>query len=402
MKALWFVLLLGIGGGLGLLSLPLLPQRAQDWVATRQSEVSRLADQASETFETDGERDARTPPTRPTVESTQTPFVFSTTITTPLSPRVFPPKQSPSIEQLRLLMLDMINRDRVDNGLPPVELGSNLAAQFHAEELFSYGFLGHWGLDGMKPYMRYTQAGGTGSEGENVAGSNEPRVFGVRYAKTPIRDSLNELQEGLMASPGHRRNILNPSHQNVNLGIACDDVECTVVQQFEHNYVQFENLPSIRNGQLAFSGLTLADFVYGGLQIWYDPLPQPLDTAQIRASYCYDSGVPVVFIRQPAPPGSFYTSDISNFSWSNCLDPRDVDPIMPPPKVSAASEDEVGQIPWTDADIYNVQGQEFDILVDISHHVAQFRDGVYTVVIWGDRGDESVPLTNYSVFVESR
>jgi hypothetical protein len=62
--------------------------------------------------------------------------------------------------ELVAFALDLINQDRIANGLEPVDLGSNTAAQFHAEDMMEHGYISHWGLNGLKPYMRYTVAGG--------------------------------------------------------------------------------------------------------------------------------------------------------------------------------------------------------------------------------------------------
>ena len=69
-------------------------------------------------------------------------------------------------------MLGVINLRREERGLPLVELGDNKAAQQHAEALLANCASSHWGPDGMKPYMRYTLAGGTQSSAENVNGLN--------------------------------------------------------------------------------------------------------------------------------------------------------------------------------------------------------------------------------------
>ena len=312
-------------------------------------------------------------------------------------------------------MVALINSDRMNNGLTPVELGNNPAAQLHADELFEQEFLGHWGLDGLKPYMRYTLAGGLGAESENASGSTDPRFPGVLYAETPVTDSLRKAQEGLMSSPGHRRTILDPWHQKVNLGIACDNVGCSVVQQFEHNYVAFDGIPSFSNGILAFSGRTFEGLVYQNTQIWYDPLPEALQAGQIRETHCYDRGTPVVFIRKPAPIGSYYSTNSSLYTWPNCFHPEVVDPntlpdeylysvrlsgIQPvrPPRFLP---NKTGLVSWKSAELYNVQGTEFEVLADMSLYLSQYGRGVYTVAIWGNHDDESVQLTNYSIFVES-
>ena len=41
-----------------------------------------------------------------------------------------------------------------------MERGSNNAAQLHAESSLQNCISSHWGLDGLKPYMRYSLAGG--------------------------------------------------------------------------------------------------------------------------------------------------------------------------------------------------------------------------------------------------
>ena len=57
-------------------------------------------------------------------------------------------------------MLELINDERVSAGLNPVVLGDNAAAQLHAEASLENCFSSHWGIDGLKPYMRYSLAGG--------------------------------------------------------------------------------------------------------------------------------------------------------------------------------------------------------------------------------------------------
>ena len=67
-------------------------------------------------------------------------------------------------------MLELINAERARAGLNPVILGDNIAAQLHAEAALENCFSSHWGVDGLKPYMRYSLAGGYQSNGENGSG----------------------------------------------------------------------------------------------------------------------------------------------------------------------------------------------------------------------------------------
>ena len=58
--------------------------------------------------------------------------------------------------------------------------------------------------------------------------------------------------DGLMNSPGHRRNILDKWHKKVNIGLAWDSYNSYVgIQHFEGGYVEFDELPEIM--PMAFS-----------------------------------------------------------------------------------------------------------------------------------------------------
>jgi len=77
-------------------------------------------------------------------------------VITILQPRGQDPK-TVAREELVQRALDLINKDRADFGLPPVELSSNQAAQAHAEDVFSTKKISHWMTNGEKPYMTYTR-----------------------------------------------------------------------------------------------------------------------------------------------------------------------------------------------------------------------------------------------------
>ena len=57
-------------------------------------------------------------------------------------------------------------------GVPPLAMGTNVAAQVHAESARDGCFTGHWGLDGTTPGMRYNLAGGYQANAENMTGLN--------------------------------------------------------------------------------------------------------------------------------------------------------------------------------------------------------------------------------------
>ncbi|MDP2744578.1 MAG: CAP domain-containing protein [Dehalococcoidia bacterium] len=318
-----------------------------------------------------------------------------------------PPPATPAPSELARYALDLINIDRQAAGLTPVVLGSNTAAQKHSEDLLANSYLAHWGTDGMKPYMRYTLAGGFNYEGENGyrtwttrSGNKDPL-----YKRDP-RQMLEEAQKSLMASPGHRTNILTKWHKKVNIGIAYDNESLCLVQQFEGDYISFGQLPVLLNGVLSLSGETRVGFAVDQIQVWYDPLPHPLTLGQLDKTYAYSLGKPAVFIRPPPPPRSYYTESVSTFSREVYPDPYNIPPNTPPLPQSGTSILETPPssrvtetVRWVDATQWNISGNSFAIRADLSQIVTNFGRGVYTIVIWADAGDESVDLTNYSIFI---
>ena len=242
----------------------------------------------------------------------------------------------PDIKALRLYALQLVNRDRTDHGLPPVVLGVNPAAQLHAEDMLAHDYLGHWWSDGRKPYMVYSQTGGTSYAAENAAYSGftdqqwQDQKCGyllVRCLAPSPGEAIRDLQWAMMYDDagsdwGHRDNILRETHWAVNFGIAWNDRRVTFVQHFEGGDVEADAPPSLSpSGVLTLSlskrraGVEVGDAV----TVYYDPLPTPKTAQQIGAlsSYCVGGGFttecaePVARILGRPGPGLFYT-DLSD------------------------------------------------------------------------------------------
>ena len=154
-------------------------------------------------------------------------------------------------------LLDLINAKRSEAGVPELVLGDNRAAQLHAEAAMEGCFSSHWGADGLKPYIRYSLAGGYQSNAENISGLGYCLTEGDGYqAVHSIEQEMRDAMQSWMASEGHRRNILDPWHRKVNIGVAWDRYNSMLVQHFEGDYVDYRKLPSIEDGILSFSGGT--------------------------------------------------------------------------------------------------------------------------------------------------
>ena len=305
-------------------------------------------------------------------------------------------------------------------GVPPVTLGDNVAAQLHAESALANCFSSHWGVDGLKPYMRYSLASGYQPNGENGSGldyciKSSDGYRGLSDIKTEIREAM----DGWMNSPGHRRNILDKWHKKVNIGLAWDKYNIVAYQHFEGGYVEYDNLPEITQGTLSLSGRAINGLRFSGkeelgLQLYYDPPPHSLTRGQVSRTYCYDSGLQIAAFRYPLTGNSFWTEDEFTKGYSPCPDPYDVPPEAPAPR----SPDEAHRFwqeaydasqsrnerritgPWIIALEWTAQGTDFSVTTDISKLLSKYGPGVYTVLLWGEMSGEDVPVSRYSILHE--
>ena len=327
-----------------------------------------------------------------------------------------PEYQTVTIPEMRQHMLELINAERASVGLVPVKLGYNPAAQIHAEDMLENCFAGHWGTDGLKPYMRYSLSGGYQSNAENVSGLDYCIKSHENYMVTQPKQDVREAVTGFMASPGHRDNMLDPHHRTVNIGIAWDRHNMKIVQHFEHAYIHFDGLPSMEDGVLSFSAVARnINFAYDiTVSIAYDPPPHSLTPGQIASTYCYSYGRMVVAILEPPEPGSFYVDDSYMVEYTTCPDPYDVPPETPAPtspmqalkthedakrrsqEMSVVTHD----VPFLVAYKWNQSPTQFDMNVDIGDVLEKHGSGVYTVMIGGFEMGKYVSLSEYSIFHE--
>lgn len=231
-----------------------------------------------------------------------------------------------TLEDLRAFALELINEDRRSYGAPPVRLGTNPAAQIHAEDSLRSGYLaGHWTSEGMKPYMLYTQTGGAGVMAENASG----RTTGTENCDQPtvicgeidVLDAIETLQWSMVnddahANWGHRDVIIDPVYDIVNIGIAFSDDHVAFYQHFEYTRLAHQVAPSLDDGILELLFRPLTSLEIGQIAIYYDPPPTPKRSEEITrlTAYCVGGGftdncasvAPVAQVLKPPPAGSRY------------------------------------------------------------------------------------------------
>ena len=164
-----------------------------------------------------------------------------------------------TLDDLTNMMLKLINDEREQEGVSPLRLSGDsagqIAAQKHAEDMMTRCFLSHH--TGVTSHWdRYILAGGDEYRyrltAENIAVqgielgnqySYYPRTGetvrsirclnpNVKYFNVSIHGHLSRVHRGLMDSPGHRDNILDPEFEEVALGFAWKYPALWVVQLF--------------------------------------------------------------------------------------------------------------------------------------------------------------------------
>ena len=107
---------------------------------------------------------------------------------------------------LEAQMLALVNRERAAAGLRPLAPDPEMTevARKHSADMFARGYFAHQTPEGLSPFDRMTGAGvGYRTAGENLA----------------LAPTLHVAHTGLMNSPGHRANILQPNFGRLGIGI---------------------------------------------------------------------------------------------------------------------------------------------------------------------------------------
>ena len=242
---------------------------------------------------------------------------------------------------LKELLVELTNARRLNARVPPVRMGDNPAAQLHAEAALDGCYASHWDRWGLKPNHRYTLAGGTGAGAENVHATGY--CVGLLEGHFPIISMEVEVAEMVgdwMRSPEHRRVLLDPAHTVLNVGIAHDRFNASVVQHFTSDYVRYEQKPVIdADGALrlrgSVDGATLDLGPTINIQMAYDPPPQYLTIGQLTHTYDLCHPAAVAYLTEPlrtlAPSATESATSTTQPAPRQCVDPYRIPADIAPP-----------------------------------------------------------------------
>lgn len=221
------------------------------------------------------------------------PSPIPVTPTGPLS--ISPADYDP--DRLAAMMLDLVNTARQANGQSTVGWDETAvsAANLHAHDMVQDSYFSHWNLDGWGPEHRYAQVGGEDVVMENL------HAFSYTYddgRAAPIenwQEVIQNAQIGLMNSPGHRANILDPAHTHVGIGMAYNPEtgQFRLAQEFTNQYVQLTQPIPIEvgvgdvvvvNGRIANNNVSNIL-----LDLSYESFPESMTAEELDATSTYSS-----------------------------------------------------------------------------------------------------------------
>ena len=378
------------------------------------------------------------PTARPTVTPTRRPtFTPRPTLTPTPQPTPTPawrPPTAQELAELKQLMLELTNVERAKHGAPPVKLGNNPSPQIHAEHGLENCYSSHWDLWGLKPLYRYALTGGDQYTAENGSGinycpkaSDNYRVNWPRYWEDEVRETV----AGWMGSPGHRRNLLDPRHTVLHVGITIGKYgNSNMVQVFSGDYVSWTDLPGISNGMLTAAGRMRGALYdghnkYGLASIEYHPPTQMLTPGQLAGTYCLESDIQVGSLSRPLEPGWYYTdretgrqyTDYTTYTNDNrqCVNPYELPADRPAPASwDAANAQHYAAVASSSAMLdeeslaYSIvserldissDGREFSIRANLSPILSHYGPGIYTITIWATTPDgKPNPVAQYPIW----
>jgi uncharacterized protein YkwD len=265
------------------------------------------------------------------------------------------------LNQARQYLFGLINKDRLANGLNAVQMDeiATTAGQMQTDDEAEKHYMSHWNTQGKKPPQRYTEAGGSDYVAENASGATSlPDGFALSQPQLFERSALDGCHARMMGevppNDGHRRNILDPAHTHVGLGLTSVQHAqyahkvAYVAEEFINRRGTYSALPNElkRGTAVEFKGTFDPGYKLQSIQIKSEPLPRPAK-----------------------PPGGGYT-----------LPEALVDNIFP------------GKMPEPGASSVTVDGQNFTCTLNVGE---SWKPGLYYVLIWvyGQDQNEPVPVS---------
>ena len=311
-------------------------------------------------------------------------------------------------------MLEQINQHREARGLRSFRLGTNPAAQLHAESSLEDCVSGHWDKDGLSSQIKY-----------NLTGGNQPggiANFGTNFCldestdTAPLVDPTDELiylVDGWMSGESSNP-LLDPWKTVVSIGVAYHDYDMETYLITESDYVIYDHPPRVENGELFLEGSTMPPVWFDApdqliVQIQYQPPPQPLTIGQLARSSCLVGDDLILSLVPPKNVGLYQSTDPFELTYNRCRLPREIRADLPPPqsinegrqllsRASSWTKSVTTMVPQRRASEWSVDGSKFAVRANIADELNQFGPGVYIINVHYYADETGKPLSSHAIF----
>ncbi len=212
--------------------------------------------------------------------------------------------------EIRANLLEMINEERAVAKVSPLamdELATQVATR-HALDMAAGEFASHWGSDGLKPYHRYSFAGGTQATQENVSAADNTWSMKIADLKQDTAYLHVRLYQEKPPYDGHRQAILAPQHTHVGFGIAVAKLRLRMVELFVAKYLDIEPVRrTAKPGeQIVFAGKLRLGQLLNHIEVFYEPLPKAPELSWLRELRSYSLPDESKVLRPKVPPPYMY------------------------------------------------------------------------------------------------
>lgn len=189
------------------------------------------------------------------------------------------------------------------------ELATRVASS-HATEMATQEFASHWGRDGLKPYHRYSFAGGTEATQENVSAADNTWSGKLSDLKQDTSYLHVRMYQETPPNDGHRKTILAPQHTHVGFGIALNKLHLRIVELFVARYVEVKPVPrAMKPGAdvVFMARLLKREHTLNHVEVFYEPLPKPPEMDWLRQARSYSLPDHSRVLRPKVTPPYTYT-----------------------------------------------------------------------------------------------
>lgn len=208
--------------------------------------------------------------------------------------------------ELKLKQLEQINRSRKKFNARPLQLDilASRVANRMSREAAENNFVGHWNLEGEKPYQRYAFAGGYDHVSENAYGEWSSRDY--ESSPESVSNLMQKGHETFMAekapNDGHKKTVISKDHNFVGIGFHLSGKQFRYYEEYIDRSFEFNNIPAeVRTGQNTDINVKTSgrDFLYF-MVVYYEKFPEPMSPKQISARGAYNDFAEQVYLKIPA------------------------------------------------------------------------------------------------------